>query len=406
MAARLLFTTRPPSAAPGDNPFDVLDRSAHEGDEEMTEEPPETPGTPQANTPRTRQPATPNRPIVALNAKRRRREEGPDPAPALVPDPAPAPGPGDKDVSARCRAFDNALAEEREATSDKWEVLEKATQCLDAIVAAFDPGKSPRRHRLAKQLVAALDATILSHLKQPRPGAPNPVPATISTAIPSGHITTDIRHPATYADAAQAGARTRVPTAKKVPAPKPKPKPQKPDLRLFARLPANSAMRAHNAFSVAAALRKQLGQDKARALGEVQRIPTGFALVPQDEAGRAILQEASGHIMAFLGASALEEKREWATYIVQGIPQQIHSLFDESIIAVTEEMIQEEVIYLASVTPTAVRRQQPKPSAPDSPTNDVVVSFDIKEDPQWRGRIQLFGGTCFARRLAKKTTTT
>ncbi len=48
-------------------------------------------------------------------------------------------------MSARCRAFDKALAEEREATSDKWEVLEKATQCLDAIVAAFDPGKSPTK---------------------------------------------------------------------------------------------------------------------------------------------------------------------------------------------------------------------------------------------------------------------
>ncbi len=46
MAAGLLFTTRPPSAAPGDNPFDVLDRSAHEGDEEMMEEPPGDPRDP------------------------------------------------------------------------------------------------------------------------------------------------------------------------------------------------------------------------------------------------------------------------------------------------------------------------------------------------------------------------
>ncbi len=170
------------------------------------------------------------------------------------------------------------LAEEREATSDKWEVLEKATQCLEAIMAAFDPDESPRRHRLAKQLVAALDATILRHLKQPRPGAPNPVLATIPAVIPAG-IPAGL---STYADAAQAGARTRAPTAKKAPVSKPKPRPQRPDLRLFARLPANSAMRAHNAFSIAAALRRQLGQDKARALGEVQRIPTGFALVPRD----------------------------------------------------------------------------------------------------------------------------
>ncbi len=60
MAARLLFSTRPPLAVPGDNPFDVLDPgTTHEGDEEMAEEPLESPRTPQANTPRTRQPATP-----------------------------------------------------------------------------------------------------------------------------------------------------------------------------------------------------------------------------------------------------------------------------------------------------------------------------------------------------------
>ncbi len=65
-------------------------------------------------------------------------------------------------------------------------------------------------------------------------------------------------------------------------------------------------MRTHSTFAIACALRRQLGPEGPKALKEVQRVPSGLALVPYDELSLEILQNNKDRITAFLAAEALE----------------------------------------------------------------------------------------------------
>ncbi len=165
MAARLLFQDGPPfgtargqplscsSETPRDQPAAPPGRAE---DEMMVEDLPPVPYTPLPNTPRTRQPATPSK---APGAKRHKGPAGPQ-----EPDRLQAPF-GAKAPSQRALAFAQAVAKQRATTEDNWAVLQKATQCLDTLLAAFDPSEAPHKHKLATELTAALDATIMSFLK-------------------------------------------------------------------------------------------------------------------------------------------------------------------------------------------------------------------------------------------------
>ncbi len=58
---------------------------------------------------------------------------------------------GAKAPSQRALAFAQAVAKQRATTEDNWAVLQKATQCLDTLLAAFDPSEAPHKHKLATE---------------------------------------------------------------------------------------------------------------------------------------------------------------------------------------------------------------------------------------------------------------
>ncbi len=207
----------------------------------MVEDLPPVPYTPLPNTPRTRQPATPSK---APGAKRHKGPAGPQ-----EPDRLQAPF-GAKAPSQRALAFAQAVAKQRATTEDNWAVLQKATQCLDTLLAAFDPSEAPHKHKLATELTAALDATIMSFLKLGAafpafpavPAAPTAPAAPALPAYATAHIAGPAAAPASYRDAANTGARmpAPAPALPTAPAQRGPQRLKKQDLRLFARLPADS----------------------------------------------------------------------------------------------------------------------------------------------------------------------
>ncbi len=368
----------------------------------MAEDLSSVPATPLPNTPRARHPATPSK-----TAKRHKGPAGPqEPARLQAPFSAKAP-------SQRALAFAKAVARQRATTEDNWAVLQKATQCLDTLLAAFDPSEAPHKHKLATELTAALDATIMSFLELGTtfpavPTTPTAPTAPAPPAYAAARIAGPAAAPASYRDAAAAKAGARMPAPPPAlplpvaPAQKGPLKAKKPDLRLFARLPADSPMRTHSTFAIACALRRQLGPEGPKALKEVQRIPSGLALVPYDELSLEILQNNKDRITAFLAAEALEGQQQWVTYVIQQVPLSVASLLGGPAIEISPATVRDEVLHLTKTTPTAVKWARPNPTDPT--TGNMVVSFEASGDPRWRARVPLFGGTCPVRKCERKAT--
>ncbi len=99
------------------------------------------------------------------------------------------------------------------------------------------------------------------------PAAPTAPAAPALPAYATAHIAGPAAAPASYRDAANTGARmpAPAPALPTAPAQKRPPKAKKQDLRLFARLPADSPMRTHSTFAIACALRRQLGPEGPKA---------------------------------------------------------------------------------------------------------------------------------------------
>lgn len=274
-------------------------------------------------------------------------------------------------------------------------VYERFTCSLDQVLAAYSPKDSPEEHKLASQIAKMLGNTLLSHLKgntsppsPPTTGATTPASGGSWASVASKTPTTGAT--ATPATTSQSAARAPNGTRAK------KPK----DLRLFARLPPDSPMRKHTTFALVNALRRQIGTQGPKVLKDVHKTPSGLALVPRDAQGQQILLAHSKDITTFLSATALDLAQEWTTYVVQDVPDSIPSFLDGEVQAVTEDLVREEIALFTKAKPTAVRTS----AAPRKALGhkNMIVSFLADEDPQWRGRIYLFGTACVARRFEKK----
>ena len=101
-----------------------------------------------------------------------------------------------------------------------------------------------------------------------------------------------------------------------------------------------------------------MGTDSPRTLKEVQKIPSGLALVPQDAQGQQTLLAHSKDIIALLSATALDPAQEWITYVVQDMPDSICSFLDGEVQTVTEDQIREEIAIFTQAKPTAVRHSE------------------------------------------------
>jgi hypothetical protein len=297
-------------------------------------------------------------------------------------------------ISDRLTRLEEVLSAERKRLEMAAKVYEHFTCGLDQTLATYNPKDSPEEHKLASQIAQMLSNTLLSHFAG-NASTPSP-PTTRATTPASGRTWASIASkapttattttPATTSQSGQGRNRTR--------AKKPK------DLRLFARLPPDSPMRTHTTFALVNALRRHIGADGPKALKDVHKIPSGLALVPRDAQGHQILLAHSKDITTLLSATALDLAQEWTTYVVQDVPDNIPSFLDGEAQAVTEDQVTEEIALFTQAKPTAVRISE----APRKTLGykNMIVSFLAEEDPQWRGRIYLFGTACLVRKFERK----
>ena len=299
-------------------------------------------------------------------------------------------------LSGRLTRLDEVLSAERKRLEVAAKVYEHFTHSLDQVLAAYNLKDSPEEHKLASHIARMLDNTLLSHLKG------NTTPPSLPT---TGETT-----PASAGTWASVASRTPVTkpaspsatTPRSVPRVQNQTRAQKKDLRLFARLPPDSPMRQHTTFAIVNALRRHIGTDGPRTLKEVQKIPSGLALVPYNAQGQQTLLAYSKDITTLLSATALDPAQEWTTYVVQDVPDDIRSFLDGEVQPVTEDLIREEIALFTQAKPISVRPSE----APQKKLGyrNIIVSFLAEEDPQWKRQIHLFGSACFARKFERKPT--
>ena len=87
-------------------------------------------------------------------------------------------------------------------------------------------------------------------------------------------------------------------------------------------------------------LRGQLPKDAQ--LKEVQKIPTGFALHPNNTNASLAILQSQNKILEILEGATIEAEEKWVTVIIPNAPTTIQS-FEGDNIRVTEEMAKNEI---------------------------------------------------------------
>lgn len=99
---------------------------------------------------------------------------------------------------------------------------------------------------------------------------------------------------------------------------------QKPDNKIFIRLPKKHANRSHHVYAVKAALTSRLNLEHG-SLKTVQKVKSGFTIVLNNDKQAEELLSKANLITTILGGT-VEKTEEWQTYVVENVPRSLMSL--------------------------------------------------------------------------------
>ncbi|KAG7406105.1 TMEM14 protein-like protein [Fusarium oxysporum f. sp. rapae] len=168
--------------------------------------------------------------------------------------------------------------------------------------------------------------------------------------------------------------------------------PLRVDLRVFIRLDAEAPARAHNDYAIRAHISRKLGVDP-RKIPRVLQVRSGWAVLAADITTRDLLVQRQTEWAPDLGATAVETRQEWFTYLVSDYPRKLTDLYGNE--ADSDAAVDEEIEIQTGQKPVNIR---PARHQPDNPlTKTLLVSFLEPVKKYWR----LFSSR--PARLIKKT---
>lgn len=249
------------------------------------------------------------------------------------------------------------------------------------------------------------------------PTASSPTPPTTPTrptptGAPSEHRTTSCAQQPlsenpqkiSYAQA------TSQPQAAKEPHQKPNnhtaKKPEKPDTRLFIRLPDNHPARNYDAYALLSKFQQLIEKGK-EAICNVQVTKTGFAFCTPTTEALEYLEKYTEQITQSFGPGCRAERStKWASYRIRNIPRQVCQINDDftySTKVVDESMIKEAILDRIGQSP--VKANMTRSSAEDLSKGSLHWNVHFLEEglPTMPSQISIFGFTTYLTKLTKKT---
>ncbi|KAL6405612.1 hypothetical protein AUP68_11373 [Ilyonectria robusta] len=155
--------------------------------------------------------------------------------------------------------------------------------------------------------------------------------------------------------------------------------PPREDLRVFIRLDAEAPARAHNDYAIRAHIHRGLGVDPRKIL-RVLQVRSGWAVLTADISTRDLLVQRQTEWAADLGATAIETRQEWFTYLVPDYPCKLVDLYGNE--ADSDAAMNEEIEIQTGLKPVNIR---PARHHSDSPlTKTLLVSFLEPVKKHWR----------------------
>lgn len=129
----------------------------------------------------------------------------------------------------------------------------------------------------------------------------------------------------------------RQPTPKKAP-------------RVFLRLPTNHQARLASPHAALALFRQHPTPQIAKGIKEVQRVPSGLALIPiSGEAASQLIGQQAALEQAIPGAKA-ELEEEWAVFALPQVPSSYQD-FNGTLVEISEQMAEEEFTFQTGLKP-------------------------------------------------------
>ncbi|KAH7109727.1 hypothetical protein B0J13DRAFT_462808, partial [Dactylonectria estremocensis] len=106
--------------------------------------------------------------------------------------------------------------------------------------------------------------------------------------------------------------------------------PPREDLRVFIRLDAEAPARTHNDYAIRSHISRKLGVDP-RKIPQVLQVRSGWAVLAADITTRDLLVQRQTEWAADLGATAIETRQEWFTYLVPDYPCKLVDLYGNEV---------------------------------------------------------------------------
>ncbi|PCD21120.1 hypothetical protein AU210_016546 [Fusarium oxysporum f. sp. radicis-cucumerinum] len=155
--------------------------------------------------------------------------------------------------------------------------------------------------------------------------------------------------------------------------------PLRVDLRVFIRLDAEAPARAHNDYAIRAHISRKLGVDP-RKIPRVLQVRSGWAVLTADITTRDLLVQRQTEWAPDLGATAVETRQEWFTYLVSDYTRKLTDLYGNE--ADSDAAVEEEIDIQTGQKPVNIR---PARHQPDNPlTKTLLVSFLEPVKKYWR----------------------
>ncbi|KAI1005048.1 hypothetical protein K3495_g3168, partial [Podosphaera aphanis] len=244
------------------------------------------------------------------------------------------------------------------------------------------PSSLPSNQALAlKSFCQDLAKVASRHFEAYLRGVPPPVIDTESST--ESEPSRDKRAPTTvsYANIAQRapnGRNGRSNLLSKAPATlklNPKSQQQRPDDRLFIRLPEGDNLRELSAYALQSHIRTKLGID-GQLLSNVQATKTGFALCPKDGDTAKLREKVSA--TGIFGNATIDNASPWTSYRIKHVPRTYGTINDDMKYChnpVTTDAMHQALSEAAGVAPVAIQPSRDNELDPNSPSTSWIVRF-------------------------------
>lgn len=160
--------------------------------------------------------------------------------------------------------------------------------------------------------------------------------------------------------------------------------------RVFLRLPMDHQARQASPHAALALFRQHPTPQIAKNIKEVQRVPSGLALIPTSlEAASELMGQQAPLEQAILGAKA-ELEQEWAVYALPHVPSSYQD-FNGNIVEISEQMAAEEFTFQTGLKPHRFYISK----NPGSQTH--IMLLPKAPNQKVPSRVSLFGQSVFIR---------